>query len=64
MKHIIKGILLYSTIIYGILLLLFTESLTLPAIIVGWLIMLILVVLCKKSFTLESLNEYIPKWFK
>lgn len=67
MIKILKGILLYSTILFSMLLLMSIESIvesssTLTIIVL--IIECVLLVFCYIAFKNESLEEYVPKYFR
>jgi uncharacterized membrane protein YcaP (DUF421 family) len=65
MRKILKGILLYSSIIYVALFLMGAESLAQLSVfyfIIGLCIFIILIAFCGAVFKNDDLKNYIPKW--
>lgn len=64
MKKFLKGILLYTTIIYFSCLIMAIESLSVIALIIGISLFILLLVACYIILNNDNLEDYIPKWFK
>jgi hypothetical protein len=67
MSKILKGILLYFTIIYSLLFLLIVESLlniSLCWVLAALFLLIVLVGGCIEAFKNDSLENYVPKWFR
>lgn len=64
MKKFLKGILLYTTIIYFFCLIMVIESLSIIALIIGISLFILLLVACYIILNEDNLEDYIPKWFK
>lgn len=68
MKKILKGILLYATIIYSLLFIMGIEFIVKSKIdsliIAGLWILVLLIYGCYTAFKDDNLDNYIPKWFK
>ena len=66
-KKIGKIVLLYGTILYSLCLLLTLESLTelnIAYAIIALFIEVILITICYEIFKNDSLENYVPKWFR
>ena len=62
-----RVVLLYGTILYFGFYITIAESLaeTRPLLaFIGLFILLLLLVLCAKTFNANNIEEYLPKWFK
>ena len=64
MSKILKGILLYSTIIYFFCFAMAIESLSVLALIIGLIIFVLLLSACYIALNDDNLENYVPKWFK
>lgn len=64
MKKFLKGILLYTTIIYFFCIIMAIESLSVIALIIGISLFILLLVVCYIALNEDNLEEYIPKWFR
>lgn len=64
MSKILKGILLYSTIIYFFCFAMAIESLSVIILIIGLIIFALLVSACYIALNDDNLENYVPKWFK
>lgn len=64
MSKILKGILLYSTIIYFFCFAMAIESLSVIALIIGLIIFVLLLSACYIALNDDNLENYVPKWFK
>lgn len=64
MKKFLKGILLYTTIIYFFCIIMAIESLSVIALIIGISLFILLLVVCYIALNEDNLEEYIPKWLK
>ena len=64
MSKLLKGILLYSTIIYFFCFAMAIESLSVIALIIGLIIFALLVSACYIALNDDNLEDYVPKWFK
>ena len=64
MSKILKGILLYSTIIYFFCFAMAIEGLSVIALIIGLIIFALLVSACYIALNDDNLEDYVPKWFK
>ena len=64
MKKFLKGILLYTTIIYFFCLIMVIESLSIIALIIGISLFILLLVACYIILNEDNLEDYIPKWLK
>ena len=64
MSKILKGILLYSTIIYFFCFAMAIESLSVIALIIGLIIFVLLLSTCYIALNDDNLENYVPKWFK
>lgn len=64
MSKLLKGILLYSTMIYFFCFAMAIESLSVIALIIGLIIFVLLLIACYIALNDENLENYIPKWFK
>jgi hypothetical protein len=64
MKKFLKGILLYTTIIYFFCIIMAIESLSVIALIIGLIIFVLLLSACYIVLNDDNLEDYIPKWFK
>lgn len=64
MSKILKGILLYSTIIYFFCFAMAIESLSVIALIIGLIIFALLVSACYIALNDDNLEDYVPKFLK
>lgn len=64
MSKVLKGILLYATIIYFFCFAMAIESLSVIALIIGLIIFVLLLSVCYIVLNDDNLENYIPKWFK
>ena len=67
MNKILKGILLYSTVLYFFLYIMAAESLfttNFTAALIGLFLLIILIGSTYEAFKNENLIEYIPKYFR
>jgi hypothetical protein len=64
MSKVLKGILLYFTIIYFFCLIMTIESLSVIAIVIGLILFVILLIACYIALNDDNLENYVPKWFK
>lgn len=64
MSKLLKGILLYATIIYFFCFAMAIESLSVIALIIGLVIFALLVSACYIALNDDNLENYVPKWFK
>jgi hypothetical protein len=64
MSKLLKGILLYSTIIYFFCFAMAIESLSVIALVIGLIIFVLLLIACYIALNDDNLENYVPKWFK
>lgn len=64
MSKLLKGILLYSTIIYFFCFAMAIESLSVIALIIGLIIFALLVSACYIALNDDNLEDYVPKFLK
>lgn len=64
MSKILKGILLYSTILYFFCFAMAIESLSVIALVIGLIIFVLLLSACYIALNNDNLENYVPKWFK
>jgi hypothetical protein len=64
MSKVLKGILLYSTIVYFFCFAMAIESLSVIALIIGLIIFALLVSACYIALNDDNLENYVPKWFR
>ena len=64
MSKILKGILLYATIIYFFCFAMAIESLSVIALIIGLVIFALLLSACYIALNDDHLENYVPKWFR
>lgn len=64
MNKLLKGILLYSTIVYFFCFAMAIESLSVIALIIGLIIFVLLLSACYIALNEDNLENYVPKWFK
>ena len=64
MKKFLKGILLYTTIIYFCCFIMTIESLSVIALIIGISLFILLLIVCYVILNNDNLEEYIPKSFR
>lgn len=67
MNKILKGILLYSTVLYFFLYIMIAESLfttNFTAALIGLFLLIVLIGSTYEAFKNENLIEYIPKYFR
>ena len=64
MSKLLKGILLYSTIIYFFCFAMAIESLSIIALVIGLIIFALLVSACYIALNDDNLEDYVPKFLK
>lgn len=64
MKKFLKGVLLYSTIIYFLCFIIAIEGLSIITLIIGIIFFILLLGACYIVLNDDNLENYVPKWFR